>query len=96
MGIQVTVSLKDLPEAFKVEHRDKEVFDNRCDLYIGEHCDYCQGAGCVKTIKELRVKFPKSGWLVSYLDDAIVFDNKYSNDQFREELEEHNVPFTRC
>lgn len=98
MGIQVHVEIKDLPEVFKVEHRDKEVSDNRCweDEKEWGICSYCQGAGCVKTVKELWVEFPKSGWLVSYLNDIVVFDNKFANDQFREELEEHGVPYVRC
>ena len=95
MGIQVTVSLSDLPESFQITKKDVKRPDYRCDVYNGEHCCYCGGFGCYTEGKELVVTFPKSGEVSSYSDDSLVFDNKHTNNQFREELEEHNVPFTR-
>lgn len=44
----------------------------------------------------LYVTFPKSGRIMSYCDDILVFDNKNANMQFKEELDEHNVPYVRC
>lgn len=96
MGIQVTVKLSDLPESFQITKKDVKRPDYRCEVYSGEHCNYCQGNGCYIEGHELIVTFPKSGDVLSYSDEMLVFDNKYANDQFREELEEHDVPFTRC
>lgn len=97
MGIQVRVETKDLPEAFVQEIRTKEVLRGDCSIYDSswEYPCGCNGSGCYTTRKELWVNFPKSGWMVSYLDDALVFDNKFANDQFVEELEEHQVEYVR-
>ena len=94
MGIQVSVELKDLPVEFKQELIKEEFVRNDCGIYDG-HCDYCQGAGCHDLKDVLYVTFPKSGKMMSYLDDILVFDNKNANHQFREELEEHNIPYVR-
>lgn len=95
MGIQVHVDKKDLPVEWKKEIRSYTV--NDCD-YTGldSFCPYCQGGDmCEREIEYLAVQFPRSGWCSSYLLEDLVFDNKNANHQFREELDEHNVPYVR-
>lgn len=92
MGIQLKVKREDLPTEWKVEQRVEVVGDHRC---LMEHCPYCGGDGCTMERKRLWVEFPKSGWAMSYLEDELLIDNKDANHQFREELEEWGVPYTR-
>ncbi len=92
MGIQVSVNLEDLPKEWKTQ---TEVTNGRC---LCGPCHFDEGwcdQGPYEQVRELAVKFPKSGWIRSYVEDQLVFDNKNVNHQYREELEENNVPFRR-
>lgn len=94
MSIQVNVKLKDLPESWAQEIRITQELRQDCGVYDG-HCDHCQGGGCYEDVENLYVQFPKSGWMHSYVTSSLVFDNKNTNFQFTEELDENKIPYIR-
>lgn len=85
MGIQVCVELKDLPKDWEVRYDSIEV--PYMDEFTGETKYYEE--------EYLAVKFPENGWIGSYAEDCLVFDNKNVNHQYREELDKHGVKYTR-
>lgn len=92
MGIQVTVKLDDIIAAgleYSVRHYRK--FDNRCE---GEDC-YCQGFGCYYDASELEVNIPPVGWVSSYSEFDLVFDNKKINNNVVKALEDLKIPYVR-
>lgn len=92
MGIQLHAELKDLPESFKQEIKKKSTVNTDCYHY---GCSICGGSGCLNSEDVLIVHFPKNGPVQSYDTDSLVFDNKFANEHLREELDEHNIPYTR-
>lgn len=91
MGIQVTVMVKDLPAEFQTKQASRQVVDSRCH----PDCEVCGGYGCYTTVQELQVKIPGVGWVNSYCDVNLVFDNKNANNNIVDVLKEWNVPHIR-
>lgn len=94
MSIQLHVKEEDLPVEWKQEIRHFTV--NDCERDGVDTCPKCLGEGsCELKVYYLAVQFPRSGWCSGYGTDGLVFDNKNANHQFREELDEWNVPYIR-
>lgn len=92
MSIQLKVKKEDIPTEWEQGNRVELVPDRRCLL---DECPHCGGNGCLVEVRKLLVKFPESGWAMSYLEDELMIDNGEVNHQFREELEKWGVPYIR-
>jgi hypothetical protein len=93
MGIQVTVNRDDIPATWNPR---LEVFDTESVCSI--HCIRCGGEGkCIDTyeIPLLVVTVPGIGDVWSYVDDALVFDNKTINMGIRDALDAASIPYVR-
>lgn len=92
MGIQVTVKLTDINNAgleTRIHH-----FRRLHHLCEGEDC-YCHGDGCYVDDAVLEVNVPPIGWVRSYSEFDLCFDNKFANDNIREAIEELKIPYVR-
>lgn len=91
MGVYVRVELKDLKD-LNQRMVNFERLDNRCEV---NYCDYCGGAGCYVPDQELEVYIPPLGWVRSYSNFALLFDNKNVNFEIVEALDNLGIPYVR-
>lgn len=95
MGIQVAVSMEEIKKAgWNVRTETYQRIGSDCG---GWECHYCGGNydACTEDCHVLVVEVPGIGWVESYLDDALVFDNKTANMNIRQALDDHNVQYVR-
>lgn len=81
MSIQCKVELKDIPEHWEKRYYPVHDYDSYYDTYV-------------QTGEELHVKFPESGWCISYSSVHLIFDCGRVNKQFIAELEHNTIPYS--